>query len=134
MKIHFKSELAKLMALATTWAMFIAPTMASAQDHVVPLAEVERAMRTKSEARAKSIADIDRVMSLPPAVKELQRVNVTQTQVHAAVSTLNDEELARLAQRARGAEQEVQGGIVVGLLALIGLIVVVVIVLGVLFA
>ena len=133
MKLHFKSELARLMALTTTWAMFIVPTMASAQDHVVPLAEVERAMRTKSEARAESIADIDRVMALAPAVKELQRVNVTPGQVHAAVSALNDEEVARLAQRARGAEHEVQGGIVVGLLALIGLIVVIVIVLGVLF-
>ena len=133
MKLHLRGELAKLMALTTTWAMFIAPTMTYAQDHVVPLAEVERAMRSKSEARARSIEDIDRVMSLPVAVKELQRVNVTQSQVHAAVSKLNDEELARLAQRARGAEQEVQGGIIVGLLALIGLIVVIVIILGVLF-
>jgi hypothetical protein len=131
MRLHLRGELAKLMALTTTWAMFIAPTVASAQDHVVPLAEVERAVRSKAETRAQSIADIDRVMSLPVATKELQRVNVSQSQIHAAVSTLSDEELARLAQQARSSEQEVQGGFIVGILALIGLIVVIVIVLAV---
>lgn len=131
MRLHWRVELAKLMALTTTWAMFIVPTMASAQDHVVPLAEVEGALRSKAEARVQSIADIDRVMSLPVATKELQRVNVTQSQVHAAISSLNDAELARLALRARASEQEVQGGFIVGILALIGLIVVIVIVLAV---
>lgn len=134
MRLHWQGELAKFMALTTTWVMFIAPTTASAQDHVVPLAEVERAVQSKAEARAKSIEDIDRVMALPVATKELQRVNLTQSQVHAAVSSLNDEELARLAQQARGAEQEVQGGLIVGVLALIGAIVVIVIILGILFA
>lgn len=134
MKLQLRSDLAKLMAVMTTWAMFISPTIASAQDHVVPLAELERGLRSKAEARAKSIEDIDRVMALPAATKELQRVNVTQGQIHAAVSRLSDDELAQLAQSARGAEQEVQGGIIVGLLALIGLIVVIVIILGVLFA
>ena len=133
MRLHLRGELAKLMALTTTWAMFIAPTTASAQDHVVPLAEVERAVHSKAEARTKSIEDIDRVLSLPAATKELQRVKVTQSQVHAAVSSLSDEELARLAERARDAEQEVQGGLIVGILDIIGAIVVIVIILGILF-
>ena len=131
MRLHLRGELAKLMALTTTWAMFIVPTMASAQNHVVPLAEVERAVRSKAEARVQSIEDIVRVMSLPAATKDFQRVNVTQSQVHAAVSSLSDEELTRLALRARDSEQEVQGGFIVGILALIGLIVVIVIVLAV---
>lgn len=131
MKLHLRGKLAQLMALTTTWALFIAPTMASAQDHVVPLAEVERAVSSKAEARAKSLEDIDRVMSLPAATKELQRAKVTQSQVHAAVSTLSDKELARLAQQARDAEQEVQGGFIFGILALIGLIVVIVVVLAI---
>jgi len=41
---------------------------------------------------------------------------------------LNDEELSRLADRARAVEQDVQGGLIVGLLALIGLIVVILVV------
>jgi len=131
MKSQLRRDLAKLMALTTTWVLFITPTVASAQNHVVPLAELESGLRSKAEARAKSIEDIDRVMALPAATKELQRLNVTQSQVHAAVSTLNDVELTQLAQNARGAEQEVQGGFIVGILALIGLIVVIIIVLSI---
>ncbi len=131
MRLELRSDLAKFLALATTWALFIVPTTASAQDHVVALAELEGTFRSKAEARARNIEDIDRVMALPAATKELQRLNVTQRQIHAAASTLNDEELMRLAQNARGAEQEVQGGFIVGILALIGLIVVIVIILSI---
>jgi hypothetical protein len=44
-----------------------------------------------------------------------------------AVATLNDSELARLSDRARASEKDVQGGLIVGILALIGLIVVIII-------
>jgi hypothetical protein len=47
---------------------------------------------------------------------------------------LDDAELSRLAARARAVEQDVEGGIIVGLLALIGLVVVVIVVLTVIRA
>ncbi len=131
MRSILRGELAKLMAATTVWAMFISPSLATAQDHVVPLAEIERAARSKAEARAQNLADIDRVVGLPAAAKELERVKVSRTQVRAAVASLSDEELARLAAQARTAEVDVQGGFLVGILALIGLIVVIVIVLAV---
>ena len=51
--------------------------------------------------------------------------------MRTAVATLNDEELARLADRARASEKDVEAGIIVGILALIGLIVVIIIVVSV---
>jgi len=48
--------------------------------------------------------------------------------VKRAISQLSDQELARLADQARASEKDVQGGLIVGLLALIGLIVVIIIV------
>ena len=48
--------------------------------------------------------------------------------MNRAIAQLSDDELARLATKARSAEQDVQGGLIVGLLALIGLIVVIIIV------
>jgi hypothetical protein len=44
---------------------------------------------------------------------------------------LSDDELARLADRARASEKDVQGGLIVGILALIGLIVVIIIVVAI---
>jgi hypothetical protein len=48
--------------------------------------------------------------------------------MRAAVATLSDAELARLSDRARSSEKDVEGGLIVGILALIGLIVVIIIV------
>jgi hypothetical protein len=120
-----------------TWAMVTAFTVLSmsvgsqtavGQEHVVPLSELRDSVRSVAEARATNLADIQRVLSLPAAREALQKSNVNQDQVRKAVAVLSDEEISRLADRARATEQDVQGGLIVGLLALIGLIVVVIIV------
>ena len=74
------------------------------------------------------MADIERVLSYPAAAQELAKYNVRPEQVHQAVATLTDTELARLADRARTSEADVEGGLIVGILALIGLIVVIIVV------
>ena len=130
MKLHLRREWA-LLTVFTVLAMFLNPRVVNAQDHVVPLSELRREPGTATRARAKNLSDLDRVLSLPAARGALQKVNVTQDQARKAVSVLSDEELSRLADRARSAEHDVQGGLIVGLLALIGLIVVVLIVVSV---
>src|SRR5581483_10124102 len=104
---------------------------AVAQDHVVPLDELHQKALSASQERARNIEDIERVLSYPAASEALQKAAVNQDQMRRAVATLNDEELARLADRARASEKDVQGGLIVGILALIGLIVVVIIVIAV---
>jgi hypothetical protein len=107
------------------------PQPAWAQDHIVPLQELHDKARAASEDRAKNIADIERVLSYPAAAQALQKANVNTDQMRTAVATLSDDELARLADRARASEKDVQGGLIVGILALIGLIVVIIIVVSV---
>lgn len=128
MKLSLQKSGAVLLSAISVWCMLLSPRSVVAQDHVVPLSELETNLRSAGEVRAKNIADIERVLSLPAAQKELAKANVNQQQVRKAVSLLNDQELSRLADRARAAEQDVQGGFIVGLLALIGLIVVIIIV------
>jgi hypothetical protein len=99
-----------------------------ADDHVVPLTELHQRARSASENRAKNITDIERVLSYPAAAEALERSNVNRDQMRRAVATLSDDELTRLADRARASEKDVQGGFIVGILALIGLIVVSIIV------
>jgi len=99
-----------------------------ADDHVLPLTELRDQARSASEDRAKNIEDIERVLSYPAAAQALGKSNVNGEQMRRAVATLSDEELARLANKARTSEKDVQGGLIVGILALIGLIVVIIIV------
>lgn len=102
-----------------------------AQDHVVPLTELHGQARDAAQARTRNIQDIERILSYPAAAQALAKSNVSSQQVSQAVSTLDNDELARLADRARASEKDVQGGFIVGILALIGLIVVIIIVLTV---
>src|ERR1043166_3703813 len=160
-----------LVTVFTVLFMFLNPGVILAQEHVLPLPDLQRDLRSAAQTRAQNLSDIDRVLSLPaaqqalqkaninpdlqrdlrsaaqtraqnlsdidrvlslPAAQQaLQKANINQDQVRKAVSTLNDEELSRFADRARAAEQDVQGGFIVGLLALIGLIVVILVVVAV---
>jgi hypothetical protein len=109
----------------------IAPQPAAAQQPLVPLSELQRDVRSAADARTADLADIGRVLSLPAAQKALRSAKVSPEQVSRAIGTLDDNELSRLADRARAAEKDVEGGLIVGLLALIGLIVVIIIVVSV---
>lgn len=101
---------------------------ATAQEHLVPLQELHNRLQSAADERGKNIADIERVLSYPAAVEALKKSNLDAAQVHTAVATLSDAELARFADRARASEKDVQGGLIVGILALIGLLVVIIIV------
>jgi len=124
------------IAMTTALAVFSCTSMPqaaiAAEPHVVPLAELQQKAQSSQAARAQNITDLDRVLSLPQAQEALGKAKVNPNHVRIAIASLNDHELDRLAQKARAAEQEVQGGIIVGLLALIGLVVVILIVLAVL--
>ncbi|MCL4402565.1 MAG: hypothetical protein M1436_07890 [Acidobacteria bacterium] len=103
---------------------------ASAQ-HVVPLNDLNNKLRSAAAERSRNLADVERVLSYPAAAEALGKYHIDRSQMHAAVTTLTDAELARFADRARGAEKDVQGGLIEGILALIGLIVVIIIILKV---
>jgi hypothetical protein len=120
-----------LLTVLAVYSMFLTPPPASAQSHVVSLSELHQQLASKTEARAKNLADIQRVLSSPPAQIALQKANVNPGDIQKAVAQLTDEELSRVADRARLAEKDVEGGFIVGLLALIGLVVVILVVLAV---
>ncbi|MGH9632348.1 MAG: PA2779 family protein [Bryobacteraceae bacterium] len=116
------------MTACTVLSLSVSPRHASAQEHVVALPELQRDARSAAEKRASNLADLNRVLQIPAAQDALRKAGINQEQVRRAIATLNDVELARLADRARAAEQDVEGGLIIGLLALIGLIVVIIVV------
>lgn len=121
------------LAVITALAVFtyVMPQPAVAETHVVGLSELQQDLSHSHEARAKDLGDIERVLSLPAAQEALSAAHLEMPRVESAIASLNDAELSRLAVRARAVEQDVQGGVIVGLLALIGLIVVVIVVISV---
>lgn len=104
---------------------------APAQDHIAPLSTVRQDLRRTASQRATDLADIERVLARPESRQELAKARVNPDNAMKAISLLNDEELSRLALRARTAEQDVEGGLIIGLLALIGAITVIIIVVAV---
>jgi hypothetical protein len=126
MKGSLLQPLSAAMALVVV-TVFSVPR-AAAHEHVVPLKELQGQVRSAAHDRAKNVEDIQRVLSYPAAAASLKKSNVSLEQMRAAVATLSDDELARLSERARASEKDVEGGLIVGLLALIGLIVVIIVV------
>jgi hypothetical protein len=125
----------RLLAIITALTVITYTTsfqpLRAAETHVVPLDQLRQDLNASQETRAQNLADIERVLSLPAAQDALAKAHLTTARATTAIAELNDAELARLADRARNAEQDVQGGLIVGLLALIGLVVVILIVVSV---
>ena len=125
----------QLLGLITTLTLYsyaAAPQAAlAAETHVVNLAELQQDLYLSQQARATDLADMERVLALPAVQEGLSKAHLDTSRVMTAMAELDDKELARLADRARAVEEDVEGGFIVGVLALIGLIVVVLIVLTV---
>lgn len=115
------------MVAALSILFFTAGSLSAMQseDHVVPLSELHRDVNSVSAQRAQNLADIGRVLSSPVAQEQLSKANVGSDQVKAAISHLDDNELARLAARARAADRDVRAGDKGTVLFIVGLALVV---------
>jgi len=99
------------MAVATLLvALFIVPTDALAQSHVVSPADLQKEAVAASQARQHNIDSVQRLLSTPAAEKALKSAKIDTQQVQTAVSTLDDQELAQLAARANKAQADFSAG------------------------
>lgn len=127
-----KAQLQRPAAILTAWAVtvFCMPGNLAAQERILPSTELHRELQKTSQARQRNWDIIQRVLSTPAGQDLMKEARLDPGQVKKAVSQLSDAELAKLAQQARSAEDDLAGGLIVGLLALIGLIVVIIVVLS----
>ncbi len=105
------------------------PSILSAQTHVVSPADLQKSVLAATEARQHNVEAITGFLtSSDNAQKLLGSVGVDPAQVKTAVSSLDDEDLARLAARAEKAQSDFAAGrlserdllwILIGLVALI---------------
>jgi hypothetical protein len=109
--MHFDLRQSLRMAIATVLVvLFIVPTDALAQSHVVSPADLQKATTAASQVRQHNLDSIQNLLSTPTAEKALQSAKMDVRQVKTAVSTLNDQELAQLGARADKAQADFAAG------------------------
>ena len=99
------------MAIAVVLAtLFIVPTEALAQSHVVSPADLQNAAVASSQARQHNLDSVQNLLASPAAQKVMRSAQMDPQQVKTAVSSLNDQELAQLAARADKAQADFSAG------------------------
>jgi len=102
---HMRSVIAVVLV-----AFFLVPADLVAQSHVVTPADLQKQVVAASQARQRNLEAVQHFLSTPAAEKAMKSAQVDPKQVRTAVSTLNDQELARLAARADKAQADFAAG------------------------
>jgi len=118
--------------LAACFLLTLCATSVLAQTHVVSQADIHKELVNAAQTRQKNLQKVERLFSSDEARKALEAARISPERVETAVSTLNDDELARLASRADKLDQDFAAGrlnnrdlliIIVGIAALILIII-----------
>ena len=86
------------------------PASVLAQSHVVTPADLQKEITQASETRQNNINTVRQFLSTPRAEKAMKSARIDPREVRAAVSTLDDQELARIASRADKAQSDFAAG------------------------
>jgi len=90
--------------------IFIVPTEALAQSHVVSPADLQKQAVAASQARQHNLEAVQNLLSTPVAEKAMKSAKIDPREVKTAVATLDDQELAQLAARADKAQSDFAAG------------------------
>lgn len=90
--------------------IFAAPSPLLAQSHVVSPAELQKEVLAASQTRQHNEDTVRQFMSSPQAERAIKDAGMDPARVKAAVPTLSDEELAKIASRAEKAQADFAAG------------------------
>lgn len=103
-----------------------------AQQHVVTPSDLQKAVARASQTREDNLAKVRSVFASEEGRKALASANISEAKLDKAISTLNDDELARIAVRADKAHQDFVAGklsdrdLIIILLAVVALVLIIV--------
>ncbi len=100
----------RAICLFLALALVATPSLVSASTHVVNPVDLQKAVQAATDARQRNLETITGVLSTGDAMKGLRSAGIDPAQVKIAVSSLNDQELARLAARAEKAQADFAAG------------------------
>jgi len=98
-----------LLAVGLT-ALMAFPQGAIAQDHVVSSSDIKKDLQAATAGRNKQLAQVDGLLSTSAARKALADAHIDYQQVRAAVQSLSNEDLARVATKADQAQKDFAAG------------------------
>ena len=134
MAATFQSYLRLLIACFMTALFAFAPQNSVAQTHVVSSTDLQHATAAATQTRQANEALLNQFLSTPTAQKALRQTNTDATQVKTAISSLSDQDLAKLATRADKAQRDFAAGAITDhmlLLIVIAIIIVIIIIVAV---
>ena len=109
MQFDFRQSLRAAIAIVLV-GIFIVPTEALAQSHVVSPADLQKQAVAASQARQQNLEAVQNLLSSPVAEKAMKSAKIDARQVKTAVASLDDQELAQLAARANKAQADFSAG------------------------
>jgi len=118
--------------LAACFLLTLCATSTLAQTHVVSPSDIHKELVNTAQTRRQNLEKTRRLFSSDETRKALEAAKISPEKVDAAVSTLGDEELARLASRADKLDKDFAAGrlsdrdlliVIVGIAALVLIIV-----------
>jgi len=122
----------RLLAQCFLITVIVLPSSLLAQSHVVSQADIHKELINATQTRQKNLQKVERLWTSDAGRKALESAKVSPEKVNAAISTLSDAELARLASRADEIDRDFAAGrlsdrdllfIVLGIVALVLIIV-----------
>lgn len=99
-----------VLAIALLIGLAGVPAGAQDKQHVVPLSDLNRAAARLGQTRQANEEAVRTLLSSDTAQKALKSSNLDYRQVDKAVGQLNDEDLAKLAERSRQAQSDFAAG------------------------
>jgi Flp pilus assembly protein TadB len=118
--------------LAACFALTLCATSILAQSHVVSQADIHKELVNATKTRQQNLEKVRGLFSSDETRKAMEAAKINPEKVDTAISTLSDEELARLASRADKLDQDFAAGrisdrdillIILGIAALVLIIV-----------
>jgi hypothetical protein len=91
-------------------ALAVTPGQLAAEEHLVPRYELRKQMLMAQQTREGQLLDIEKLLSSSAVQEGLQSGGLDAQQVRDAVALLDDGELARLADCARGIDSDLRAG------------------------
>ncbi len=115
----------------TAAAVLVSSTPALADQHVVSLSTMRQAIVDQRATRTADMASVKAVLARQQTQELAGQLGLDLRKADAALATLSDQELARLASSARAAEVELAGGqrvVVISVTTLLLLIILIVLI------
>jgi hypothetical protein len=109
--MHFRVKMClSMLAIAGLFGSAAAPVRAQDNQHVISLGDLSKDAARPAQTRQANEGAVRSLLSSDPGQRALKSANIDYQKVDKAVGQLNDEDLAKLAERSSRAQSDFAAG------------------------